>query len=273
MRFAVGIPNAGEFGDPAVIAELGREAEAAGWDGVFVWDHLARREGVWPCADPWVALAALAATTERVKLGVMVTPLSRRRPQVVARQCQSLQQLSGGRFVFGAGLGSAPEVEFIPFGDEGDARVRAELLDEGLEVLRGLWSGEPFSFAGRHLRVEGAQFVPRVEIPIWIAGRWPARRPFRRAARFDGVFPLHDEAGPVEPMSPEQLAEIVDYVRAHRADPEAPFDVVIEGASEPGQDVSAWGEAGLTWWNERLSWHRGPLSEARERLRAGPPRA
>jgi alkanesulfonate monooxygenase SsuD/methylene tetrahydromethanopterin reductase-like flavin-dependent oxidoreductase (luciferase family) len=240
---------------------------------VFVWDHIARREGVWPCADPWVSLAALAATTEHVTLGVMVTPLSRRRPQVVARQCQSLQQLSGGRFVFGAGLGSSPEVEFEPFGDERDARVRAELLDEGLEILRGLWSGEPFSFEGERLRVSGAQFVPPAEIPIWIAGRWPAKPPFRRAARFDGVFPLHDGVAGVGPMSPEQLAEIVEFVRRHREDPAAAFDVMIDGASEPGQDLSAWAQAGLTWWDEELSWHRGPLAETRERLRAGPPRA
>jgi alkanesulfonate monooxygenase SsuD/methylene tetrahydromethanopterin reductase-like flavin-dependent oxidoreductase (luciferase family) len=269
MRFAVGLPNAGELGDPALLVEMAREAEQAGWDGAFVWDHIARREGVWPVVDPWVALGAIAAGTERLKLGVMVTPLSRRRPWKVAREAQTLQQLSGGRFVFGAGLGSSPEAEFTLFGDEGDPRTRAEMLDEGLEILRGLWSGEEFSFDGSHYKVDRAHFVPRVEIPIWIAGRWPAKRPFRRAARFDGVFPIHESG---ETISPGDLREVVEYTLAHRHG-DGPFDVVTEGVSNPGEDVSPWREAGLTWWVEELSWHRGPLGEVRERLRAGPPTA
>jgi alkanesulfonate monooxygenase SsuD/methylene tetrahydromethanopterin reductase-like flavin-dependent oxidoreductase (luciferase family) len=272
MRFAVGLPNAGELGDPALLVEMAKEAEANGWDGAFVWDHIARREGVWPVVDPWVSLGAMAASTDRLKLGVMVTPLSRRRPWKVAREAQTLQQLSDGRFIFGAGLGSSPEAEFTLFGEEDDARTRAEMLDEGLEILRGLWSGQQFSFQGKHYRVNDAQFMPAVDIPIWIAGRWPAKRPFRRAARFDGVFPIHENTPPGGTISPEDLAEVVEYTLAHR-ESDGPFDVITEGVSSPGDDVSAWRDAGLTWWVEKLSWHRGPLSEGRERLGAGPPSA
>jgi alkanesulfonate monooxygenase SsuD/methylene tetrahydromethanopterin reductase-like flavin-dependent oxidoreductase (luciferase family) len=217
-----------------------------------------------------------------VRLGALVTPLARRRPQKVARETASLDLLSGGRLVFGAGLGSRAEAEFAAFGDEPDSRLRAEMLDEGLEVLTGLWSGERFDFEGRHYTVRDAQFLPtplqKPRPPIWIAGRWPAKRPFRRAARWDGVFPLDDEIGENEMISPERLGDVVAYVDRHRDDPEAPYDVVIEGSSEgrdPAADlelVEPYREAGLTWWIERLDWLRGPLGKVRARLAAGPPR-
>jgi alkanesulfonate monooxygenase SsuD/methylene tetrahydromethanopterin reductase-like flavin-dependent oxidoreductase (luciferase family) len=249
---------------------------------VFLWDHIQREPGQ-PAADPWIAMAAIAQATERVRLGAMVTPLARRRPQKVARETASLDLLSEGRLVFGAGLGSRAEAEFAAFGDEPDPKLRAQMLDEGLEVLNGLWSGEPFSFTGEHFTVSEAQFRPtplqRPRPPVWIAGRWPSKRPFRRAARWDGVFPLDNELGERETISPERLAEVVAYVDEHRDDPEAPYDVVIEGYSD-GEDPAAdfelverYREVGLTWWIERLDWFRGPLDEARARLEAGPPRA
>jgi alkanesulfonate monooxygenase SsuD/methylene tetrahydromethanopterin reductase-like flavin-dependent oxidoreductase (luciferase family) len=217
-----------------------------------------------------------------VRLGALVTPLARRRPQKVARETASLDLLSEGRLVFGAGLGSRAEAEFAAFGDEPDPRLRAAMLDEGLEVLTGLWSGERFDFEGQHFTVHDAQFLPtplqKPRPPIWIAGRWPAKRPFRRAARWDGVFPLDDEIGEEETISPERLGEVVAYVDRHRDDPEAPYDVVIEGDSEgrdPAADlelVERYREVGLTWWIERLDWLRGPLDEVRRRLAAGPPR-
>jgi alkanesulfonate monooxygenase SsuD/methylene tetrahydromethanopterin reductase-like flavin-dependent oxidoreductase (luciferase family) len=264
-----------------VLVELGVEAERRGWDGVFLWDHIQRETGQ-PAADPWIALAAIARETERVRLGALVTPLARRRPQKVARETASLDLLSEGRLVFGAGLGSRAEEEFAVFGDEPDPRLRADMLDEGLEVLVGLWSGEPFDFKGEHFTVGGARFLPtplqRPRPPVWIAGRWPSKRPFRRAARWDGVFPLDDQIGEEETMSPERLAEIVAYVDEHRDDPSAPYDVVIEGYSE-GRDsaadfelVESYREVGLTWWIERLDWFRGPLDVVRARLEAGPPR-
>jgi alkanesulfonate monooxygenase SsuD/methylene tetrahydromethanopterin reductase-like flavin-dependent oxidoreductase (luciferase family) len=282
VQFAVGAPNVGDYGDPRLLVELGLAAEAAGWDGFFVWDHLVYRDPQALVADPWVAIAALAASTERIRLGVMVCALARRRPQKVARETASLDLLSNGRLVFGAGLGSLAEEEFAAFGEDPSPRVRAEKLDEGLEILNGLWSGQPFSYRGDHETVAHASFVPRPvqqpRIPVWIAGRWPARPPFRRAARWDGVFPTHRDVGHGEMMSPDQVAEIVAFTRTHREDVNGSFDVVIEGQTE-GRDPAADGErveryrdAGVTWWIEKLDWFRGPLTAMRRRVDAGPPR-
>ncbi len=210
----------------------------------------------------------------------MVCALARRRPWKVARETASLDRLSGGRLVFGAGLGSAGEREFEDFGEDSDPRHRADLLDEGLEVLDGLWSGDAFDHRGAHFTVRGACFRPtpvqRPRIPVWIAGRWPARRPFRRAARWDGVFPTHRDVGQAETMRPEQLAEIVGYTREHR-DPAVALDVVVEGQT-PGHDAARdraalepYREAGLTWWIEKLGWFRGPRPAMRARIDAGPP--
>jgi alkanesulfonate monooxygenase SsuD/methylene tetrahydromethanopterin reductase-like flavin-dependent oxidoreductase (luciferase family) len=276
VRCAVGLPNIGDYGDPALLVDLARAAEAAGWDGVFLWDHIVYREQGWPAADPWVTAGAIAASTERVRLGVLVTPLARRRPWKVARETASLDVLSAGRLVVGAGLGSQAQAEFAAFGDDADARVRAEKLDEGLDILMGLWSGEPFSFAGRHHRVEETTFLPRPvqrpRPPIWIAGRWPARPPFRRAARFDGVFPTFEGVGHAEMPPPERLAEAVRYTLEHRRD-DAPFDVALEGqcdGPEP-ERVAPYEAAGLTWWIEKLGWFRGPPDAMRERIERGPP--
>lgn len=281
LRFAVGVPNVGEYAEPALLVELGRRAEAVGWDGFFVWDHIAYREPETPVVDPWVVIAALAATTVRIRLGIMVCALARRRPWKVARETASLDLLSDGRLVFGAGLGSLGEQEFEAFSEDPDPRVRAARLDEGLEVLAGLWSGEPFDHRGDHYTVRDASFRPtpvqRPRIPIWIAGRWPARRPFRRAARWDGVFPTHRDVGQNETMSPRQLGEIVAYATGERR-ATTPFDVIIEGQTrgrDPARDlatVDAYRDAGLTWWIEKLGWFRGPVGEMRARIDAGPPR-
>lgn len=276
MRCAVGLPNVGAYGDPSLLAELARRAEAAGWDGVFIWDHVVYREPGWPAADPWVTAGAIAASTERVRLGVLVTPLARRRPWKVARETASLDVLSGGRIVVGAGLGSQGPAEFAAFGDEADPRVRAERLDEGLDILTGLWSGEPFSYEGRHHRVERTIFLPRPvqrpRPPVWIAGQWPRRPAFRRAARYDGMFPVFEGVGNAEMPPPERLAEAVRYTQAHR-DTDAPFDVALEGQSEgPDPDrVAAYEAVGLTWWIEKLGWFRGPVDATRERIERGPP--
>jgi alkanesulfonate monooxygenase SsuD/methylene tetrahydromethanopterin reductase-like flavin-dependent oxidoreductase (luciferase family) len=275
VRCAVGVPNLEAFADPHALVDLARRAEAAGWDGFFLWDHLVYRDTGWPAADPWVAMAAVAAATQRLRLGVMVTPLARRRPWKLARETVTLDRLSGGRLVLGAGLGSSAEHEFVAFGEEGDDRVRARRLDEGLDVLAGLWTGAPFAYAGEELTVAETAFRPppvqQPRIPVWIAGRWPARPPFRRAARWDGVFPIHSEVPPGETMTPEQLAEIVTFVRGERAD-DAPFDVAIEGLTAPGAAVrEAYGAAGRTWWVEQLAPFRGPAAERVARVAAGPP--
>jgi alkanesulfonate monooxygenase SsuD/methylene tetrahydromethanopterin reductase-like flavin-dependent oxidoreductase (luciferase family) len=214
LSYALGLPNVREYADPRVLVELAAEAEEAGWDGVFVWDHIAREEDPSvPATDPWIAVAGMAVRTQRVRLGIMVTPLARRRPWKVAREAVALDALSGGRFTLGVGLGGGPLAEFAAFGEDADPRVRAERLDEGLTILDGLWTGEPFSFEGTHHHVSGAHFLPRSvqrpRVPLWVAGRWPNRRPFRRAARWDGVFPLFEGVGAGEMPMPEMLAYAV----------------------------------------------------------------
>jgi alkanesulfonate monooxygenase SsuD/methylene tetrahydromethanopterin reductase-like flavin-dependent oxidoreductase (luciferase family) len=274
--FAIGLPNVREYADPVLLTDLAVEAEAAGWEGVFLWDHIAREEdAAIPATDPWIAAAAIAARTATVRIGLMVTPLSRRRPWKVARETVALDVLSGGRFTLGVGLGGGTQNEFAAFGEETDARGRADLLDEGLEILAGLWSGEPFSFSGR-LTVREAEFHPtpvqRPRIPVWVAGRWPNKRPFRRAARWDGVFPIFEGVSGADMPSVERFAESVEYTRAHR-DGTGPFDVALESASSPGDaaKVAEFADAGLTWWVEKLGWFRGSVEDMRARIRQGPP--
>jgi alkanesulfonate monooxygenase SsuD/methylene tetrahydromethanopterin reductase-like flavin-dependent oxidoreductase (luciferase family) len=185
--------------------------------------------------------------------------------------------LSEGRLRFGAGLGSLREAEYAAFGEDASDAARAERLDEGLEIIRGLWSGRPFAYRGRHYTVAETVFVPtpvQQPLPIWVGGRWPNRAPFRRAARWDGVFPTHRDVGHAETMSPQQLQEIVDYTLSRR-ERSGPFDVVIEGQSpadpdEAGAVVRRFSDAGLTWWIEKLGWFRGPVDEMRRRIEAGP---
>ncbi len=282
MRYGIYIPNFGDFGDPHTLLHLAVDAEAAGWDGVFLWDHIKFFDD-WspPVVDPWVALAAIAQATDRIKLGALVTPISRRRPQKLARETVTLDHLSGGRLVFGAGLGAPADVDFAHFGDVSDDRTRAEMLDEGLDVLVGLWSGEPIAYQGTHYTVAETTFLPKPvqqpRIPVWIAGYWPHKRPFRRAARWDGVFPISmGEGGPADPIptTPERLEEIIDYVRSHRTTPE-PFDVVLgwsspEDPAEAADLMGRYQSAGLTWWLESIGWPPRPLEEWRDLIRAGP---
>jgi alkanesulfonate monooxygenase SsuD/methylene tetrahydromethanopterin reductase-like flavin-dependent oxidoreductase (luciferase family) len=257
--------------------DLAQRAESAGWDGVFIWDHVAYRERGWPVADPYVTLAAIAATTARVRLGVLVTALARRRPWKLAREVASLDVLSGGRIVVGVGLGSQAYEEFAAFGECPDPRVRAELVDEGLDILVGLLGGDPFAYHGRHYSIAETVFLPRPvqrpRPPIWIAGRWPAKRPFQRAARFDGVFPTFQGIEHDERPTPDQLRAVVNYTRSQRDPSGARFDVVLEAQSDgpnPGL-VAEYFQAGLTWWIEKLGWFRGPIEFTRQRIEQGPP--
>jgi alkanesulfonate monooxygenase SsuD/methylene tetrahydromethanopterin reductase-like flavin-dependent oxidoreductase (luciferase family) len=276
LRCAVGLPNVGDYGDPSLLVDLAKRAEDSGWDGVFIWDHVAYRQRGWPVADPYVTVSAIAAVTSRIRLGVLVSALARRRPWKFARETATLDVLSGGRLVVGIGLGSQAHEEFAAFGEDPDPRVRAARIDEGLEILTGLWSGEPFAFQGQHFRVQETVFLPRPyqrpRPPIWIAGRWPARPPFRRAARFDGVFPTFDGVGHGDRPTPDQLRDVVEYTLSHR-DVEDRFDVVLEAQSEDRDPelVAAYVDAGLTWWVEKLGWLRGPISYTTRRIEQGPP--
>ena len=215
-----------ELAEPRVVAELAARAEERGWDGFFLWDHVAYRPPVRAVADPWVTLSAMAMVTERLTIGPLVTPLPRRRPHQLARETVTLDRLSAGRLILGVGLGSEATGEFDPdrFGEEGDPRARAVLLDAGLERLKGYWDGE---------------FEPRPvngRIPVWVAARWPHRRPLARAARWDGLFPI-DLPGP------EALAELAGEVSALRGP--GPYDLVAEVPA--GTDPAPWIEAGATW--------------------------
>jgi hypothetical protein len=280
MKFAIDIPNFGSYGDPRVVAELARESEDAGWDGFFIWDHVQfGADGGLPMTDPWLALTAAAMMTSRIRIGPLITPVARRRPHVLARQASSLDRLSGGRLVVGVGLGYPPDTEFSAFGEDPDERVRAEKLDEGLAVIAALWSGEPVSHQGKHYRAE-AQFVPapvqRPRIPVWVAAMWPNRRPFRRAARWDGVVPMKVQTGDrFEMITPDEVRECIAYTMAHRAS-DAPFDVVVgfESPADPAERtrcLSAYASAGVTWWLEQLTDWRGSLEEMRSLVREGPP--
>jgi alkanesulfonate monooxygenase SsuD/methylene tetrahydromethanopterin reductase-like flavin-dependent oxidoreductase (luciferase family) len=185
MQYALDLPPFGELADARALAALAHEAEDAGWDGFFIWDHI-QTEPSMPVADPWVALSALAMTTERIRLGALVTPLPRRRPWKLARETVTLDRLSNGRLILGVGIGSDHwHHELSTFGEPVDDQTRAAMLDEGLEVLTGLWSGEPFSHQGQHYTVQSARFLPMPvqspRIPIWVAGIWPRKAPLRRA--------------------------------------------------------------------------------------------
>jgi alkanesulfonate monooxygenase SsuD/methylene tetrahydromethanopterin reductase-like flavin-dependent oxidoreductase (luciferase family) len=223
-RRAIFIAPFDELSEPGIVAELAVRAEERGWDGFFVWDHIAYREPVSALADPWITLAAVAMRTAQLVIGPLVTPLARRRPHQLARETATLDRLSGGRLVLGVGLGSDRSGEFDParFGEVGEPRARAKLLDESLDRLAAYWGGE---FEPRPLQ------QPR--IPVWVASRWPVRRPLARAARWDGVFPI-DLPGPGE------LAEYIAEL------PKRPgYDVVV--TNPVGTDLTPWVEAGATW--------------------------
>lgn len=261
MRFSINIPNFGDFADARTVARLAVAAEQAGWDGLFVWDHVVHdkrvRRGV-PFGDPWLLLTAAALATTRIRLGTLVTPVARRRPEQLARQVATLDALSEGRVIFGAGLGGPVEDEFGSFGETTDPVVLAERLDEGLDLLTRYWSGRRVDHDGRHYQVRDVTLLPgtvqQPRPPVWIGGFWPRRRPFRRAARWDGMVPLFADArhGEVPPL--DQVREVVGYVRGYRDD--GPFDVVLGGATpgDPDQAAEVIGplaEAGATWWDER----------------------
>jgi alkanesulfonate monooxygenase SsuD/methylene tetrahydromethanopterin reductase-like flavin-dependent oxidoreductase (luciferase family) len=213
-----------ELADPRLLAELAARAQARGWDGLFLWDRIAHPPAGRAVADPWVALSAVALATDTMRLGPLVTPLARRRVQKVARETVTLDLLSGGRLVMGAGLGNP--ADFEGFGEVVDARGRARLLDESLERLDAYWRGE-----FRPLPLQ------RPRIPVWVAAVWPHRRPVRRALRWDGLFPI-------ELPGPAELAVLAEEVGRERG-PDEPFDLVVEVA--PGDDVRPWESAGATW--------------------------
>jgi alkanesulfonate monooxygenase SsuD/methylene tetrahydromethanopterin reductase-like flavin-dependent oxidoreductase (luciferase family) len=263
VKYGVHIPNFGPFGSARVVADLAASAEASGWDGVFIWDHVVRREGDYDVVDPWVALSAAAVATTRVRLGPLVTPLPRRRPWNVAKAAVSLDHLSEGRVVLGVGLGTSRGPEFPAFGEETDARVRGDMLDEAIAIVRAAWSGDPVTFSGSHYRVDGVRFLPRPyqdrAIPIWAATESVRGRPVRRAATCDGVFPFGVPA--------TQLPSLLDAVGPERL-ADGPFDLISVSRND---DPDVWEAAGATWWLRELPWER-PLAASAALVADGPRR-
>jgi hypothetical protein len=280
MKYGFVMPK----GDARTAAEWARAAEEAGWDGFFVW------EPVWG-VDAWVCLTAAAMVTTRICLGTMLSPLSRMRPWEMAGKSAALDNLSGGRVVLSVGLGTV-DTGFSAVGEVTDRKVRAELLDEGLDILFGLWKGQPFSYLGKHYKLDKITFYPPAppvqqarrlgepRIPVWAVGVWPKIKSMQRAARCDGLIPsAYDRSGKIGQPAPEVLGEMVNWMRINRSD-DAPFDVIVEGAT-PGDDaekdvgiVRPYFEAGATWWMESM-WDMidrpDGAGQVLARIRQGPP--
>lgn len=275
MKYGFVLP----YGDARTAANFARDAEQAGWDGFFVW------EPVWG-VDAWVALTAAAMQTERIRLGTMLTPLSRMRPWKLASETATLDQLSNGRVILAVGLG-ALDSGFAAFGEVTDRKMRAELLDEGLDILTGLWRGQPFSYTGKHYTIQETTFmvppspVQQPRIPIWVVGAWPRMRSMRRVLRYDGLLPsVQGEDASWRAATPDDIRAMRDFIVAERTET-TPFDIIMEGTT-PGDDpaqaaatVRQWQEVGVTWWIESM-WEQPANAEGQravhQRLRQGPPR-
>jgi alkanesulfonate monooxygenase SsuD/methylene tetrahydromethanopterin reductase-like flavin-dependent oxidoreductase (luciferase family) len=272
--------------DPRVLAELAHEAEVAGWDGVFISDSISIETDTHPATpgfDPWVALAVMAMHTERVRLGTMVTAVTRRRPWKLARETVTLDHLSNGRLVLSVGLGPVyDDAGFYKVGEVLDRKVRAERTDETLAILNGLWSGRPFSFSGKHYQVQEMTLLPppaqSPRIPIWVVGAWPRMKSMQRALRWDGLLPAIKNAdGTWGDITPDSIRAMKAFVDGHRT-ATAPFDIVVEAVT-PGDDrakaaaiVRPFAEAGATWWIESTWMMPGEVEVQLARIRQGPPR-
>lgn len=267
-------------GEPRAQVELAQAAEAAGWDAVFTWDGIHVSDEI-ETYDPWTLMGAMALATERVRLGAMLSPLSRRRPWKVARETTTVDRLSNGRLLLPVGLGAVDDRGVTGLGEEADRRTRAERLDEALEILIGLWSGEPFGYSGKHYRFEPMAFRPtpvqRPRIPIWVVGAWPSERSMSRVLRYDGLLPywLPETTGLARPQTPDQLAVMRDWIGERRS--LDGFDIVMEGATSADDPAAAadtvrpWANAGATWWIES-DWENWDVEPMRRRIEAGPPR-
>jgi alkanesulfonate monooxygenase SsuD/methylene tetrahydromethanopterin reductase-like flavin-dependent oxidoreductase (luciferase family) len=268
VQFGVHVPQLGALGDPQTLVDLAQRAELAGWDGFFLWDHVMHANDPDAC-DPWVALGAIAATTSRLVLGPLVTPLPRRRPWKVARETTTLDRLANGRTVLGAGIGTDHYREFTAFSEPAtDDRTRAAQLDEALTIITQLWTGERVSFTGEHYRVDDVVQRPRPvqqpRVPIWCAARWPARAPLRRAARWDGVVPLGAH-------TPDDVAALRAVV-AEQRETTAPFAIALASDETASRDLTAYADAGATWWLAAIR-PFDALADSRALVDGGPPRA
>lgn len=276
MRYGMNVANFAALGDVRTQLEIALAAEDAGWDGYFIWDHVSF-PGMTRHADPWITLGVIASQTNRLRLGTSVTPIARRRPTKLAREILTLDALSDGRFIFGAGNGDNAE-EFDQLGDEKDLRIRAQMLDEGLALLRALCTDDEVAFEGRHYRAQTQGFgfpASGRQIPIWLGSTWPKQRPVSRAARFDGIIPILEPY--TKHISPSEVRDLVAFIRERRERDE-PFDVVIPQmglTGDSGRDrerMNELAEAGATWMLDAVFPGAEPLADVLARVRRGPPR-
>ena len=280
MKYGIELAAAGVSSDPRTMAAYAAVAEASGWDGIFLEDYIVHWMDGIPTYDPWITLAAMACATRHIRIGTTVTPLPRRRPWKLAREAVTLDHLSQGRVILGVGLGNGDDMDFAGLGEQRDPRIRAEMLDEGLEIVAGMWSGEPFSFDGAHFKVAKHTFLPRPvqspRIPIWVGGDSRRKGPVRRAARWDGMVPIPDTVpgGGTIPLSPDHIRELRATIAEQRTTDDQ-FDIAVGGSSrgtdwdQEREHIAAIAAAGATWWLEwcpatddhsmREAISRGPL--------------
>jgi hypothetical protein len=278
MQYGFIIPN----GDIQTAPDLAAEAEAAGWDGVFIPDCISiDTEGFppGPGYDPWIVLAVMAVRTKHVRLGTMLSPISRRRPWKLARETVTLDHLSHGRLILPVGLGAAKDdAGFYKVGEAMDLKTRAKLLDESLDILTGLWSGQRFSYSGEHYHIQDMMLLPppvqSPRIPVWVVGAWPYKKSMQRVLRWDGILPQKTDG---TAMTPADIQAIKAFVDEHRT-LKTPFDIALD-AETPSNDheraisiVRPWAEAGVTWWLESMWQSHITLDDIRTRIKQGPPR-
>jgi len=281
MQYGFVVPGSNDFRG---LAELAYEAEQSGWDGIFVPDCIYIDDPQAPSFDPWVLLTAMAMRTHRIRLGTMLTPLSRRRPWKLARETMTLDRLSNGRLILPVGLGALDDRGFAGVGEATERKTRAEMLDESLAIITGLWRGQPFSFSGKHYHVEEMTFLPaplqQPRIPVWVTGIWPRMKSMRRVLEWDGLLPgVQNADGSWAATTPAAIGEMKAFIDQNRTAP-TPFDIVIEGdtaGNDPQQaaaTIRPFAEAGATWWLEAMwgSPHRADVDFLRKRVRQGPPR-
>lgn len=276
MRYGISLPITGFDNDIQSVVELACLAEKSGWDGLLIEDYILYYAGDGSVFDPWLTLTAVALRTQRILLSISVTPLPRRRPWKVAREALTLDHLSNGRFILGLRAGGPDDGSFTHFGEVTDMYTRAEMLDEGLDIIVGLLGGEPFHYSGKHYQVQETVFLSstaqKPRIPIWIGVLWPRKGPLRRAARTDGFLPI--KVGPdgrYNLPTPEDVRAIKHDIE-HLRPPQTTFDIVIGGEvdrSHTHAHIQAFEEAGATWWVEFL---KGSFEEQHQRVLLGPPK-
>jgi alkanesulfonate monooxygenase SsuD/methylene tetrahydromethanopterin reductase-like flavin-dependent oxidoreductase (luciferase family) len=275
MKFGIYAPNFGKtFGNPKLITKLAIEAEKSGWDGFFLWDHIIYAEEGFPdIVDPFIALTSVAEKTEKIHIGITVTPVPRRRPWKLARETVTLDILSEGRLILGIGLGGPSELSLM--NEETNPRIMAEMADEQIEILNGLWSGEEFSHIGKHYRIDKVKFLPRPvqrpRIKLWGAGTWPKKGPFRRAAKLDGVVPLSEDY--TNPLTPDDYRKMIEYMKKHGLS--QPYDIVeisfdATKSDDKIRSIHDFQDAGVNWWLELVSDWNGSYEKIRDIIMQGP---